>query len=48
MDGIQQEELFITLIRTPPQISGFGQDHLLKQLENIDFVNNGGNENERL
>ena len=39
MDGTQQEEQFIILTQTQLQINGFGQDHLLKLLENIDFAN---------
>ena len=42
MDGIQQVELFIILTQIQQLIHGFGQDQQLKQLENIDFVNNGG------
>ena len=32
-------DVYIILTQILQQISGFGQDHLLKQLENIDFVN---------
>ena len=39
MAGIQQMEQFIILIQTQQRTHGFGQDHLLEQLENIDFVN---------
>ena len=39
MAGIQLVEQYIILIQAQLQTSGFGQDHLLRQLENIDFVN---------
>ena len=39
MDGTQRVEQYIILIQAQLQTSGFGQDHLLRQLENIDFVN---------
>ena len=47
MDGIRQVELFIILIQAQRLTNGFGPDHLLKQLGNTDFVNNGGIDNEK-
>ena len=40
MDGIQRMALFIILIQIQQQVHGYGLDHTLKQLENIDSVNN--------
>lgn len=31
--------VYIILIQTQQQTNGFGQDHLLKKMENTDFVN---------
>lgn len=31
--------VYITLIQTLQPTNGFGRDHLLKKLENTDFVN---------
>lgn len=39
MVGIQRVDVFITLTQTPLRINGFGQDHSLRQSENIDSVN---------
>ncbi len=40
MAGTQRVDVFITLTQTPLRINGFGQDHWLRQSENIDSVNN--------